>query len=690
MFSMNRWALTALLLTLAWGATAATAWAQQDSDDAAREVKRLIRKGDRHFERREMVAAAAMYEQAYSQDNTNFDMTYKLGRAKWYSEDVDLAIQYYNQARQLNPDGNDTLYFDLGVALKKVGNYDEAETQLREFVKRHSADGFYRQQAERELAGIEDARQLLEEKPKWEFKSMPFNSENNDFSTAIFNVETDSFLIFSSHRAPMKKGKPKKVKKLYPFTGEPYSDVYFVKVESDTVFGEPEILGKKRVNTKANDGSPCMDPTGTIMYYTVCGEGRIGKKWGCMIFMSEYNNERKTWSKRKKVEGVNTTRKQMVNSRGKEKKVAVQDMQPSLTPDGLIMYFISDRDGGYGGKDVWYSVKNGDKWEEPVNAGPKINTEFDELFPYVGADGKALYFSSNGRKGLGGFDMFRVEGEKSTWSDPENMGYPLNTSYDDYALVWVHQDSIGYLTSDRNTTIGRDDIFGVKKIYRPDYPITVHGYVRDRDTRQPIPFATVTLYRLEKDGSITPVDTFQTQQNAYYEFPLEFDYDYKLVATAPEYLSNQAFVSTSDVDASRGAVDLEQDIDIYLEGIQIDQPYILQNIYYDFDKSDLRPESKAELDKLVNLLETNPTIVIQLGSHTDTNGTERYNIRLGDRRARAVVNYLKDAGIPMDRLEAFGYGESQPLIYPELSDSDEQSNRRSEFRIRSFNYKPKK
>jgi outer membrane protein OmpA-like peptidoglycan-associated protein len=678
-------------LLLLWsGAVLPQAWSQSDSDEAAREVKRLIRRGDRHFQRREMVEAAKVYEQAYSRDNTNFDLTYKLGRAKWYSEDVDLAIQYYNQARQIDPDGNDTLYFDLGNALKKVGSYDEAEIQFREFVKRQPADGIFTRQARYELEGIEEARQLMQDKPKWEFKSLPFNSENNDFSTALFNVEADSFLIFTSHRAPMKKGKVKKVKRLYPFTGEPYSDLYIVKVESDSIFGEPERLGKKRINTKANDGSPCIDPTGTILYYTICGEGRIGKKWGCQIYMSEYNNERKSWSKFKKVPDVNTTRKQMVNSRGKEKKVAVQDMQPCLSPDGQIMYFVSDREGGFGGKDLWFATKNGDKWSTPVNCGPKVNTEFDEIFPYIGADGKALYFSSNGRKGLGGFDMFRVEGEKTTWSEPENMGYPLNTSYNDYALVWIYQDSIGYLSSDRTPSIGRDDIFGIKKIYRPDYPITVHGYVRDRDTRQPIPFATVTLYRLENDGSITPLDTFLTQQNAYYEFPLENGFDYKLVATAPEYLSNQAFVSTSEVDASRGPVDLEQDIDIYLEGIQIDQPYILQNIYYDFDKSDLRPESKAELDKLIALLEANPTIIIQIGSHTDTNGTERYNIRLGDRRARSVVTYLKDSGIPLDRLEAFGYGESQPLIYPELSDSDEQANRRTEFRIRSFNYKPKK
>jgi len=660
------------------------------------DFKTLVRKGDERFEFRDMIRAAAYYKKALSKDQTSFYVAYKLARTQWFAEKPDSALECFKFAYQLDPNGSDTLYFDYGLALKKAGQYDDAEKMLNEFQKRHPDDDYLKKQARFEVDGINIARKLMAEDSKYIINPVPFNTKNNDFSTTIWSVKTDSFFIFTSHR------KGTRGKKRYSYTGEPYSDVWVVKMDDDSTFGTPEVLGKKKINTKANDGSAQIDPTGKFMYYTICGKGKVGKKWGCSIYMSEYNEESKAWGKFQLVPGVNGKQKVIVNSRGKTKEVPTDDSQPYLTSDGQTMYFVSNRPGGSGGKDIWYSKKSGTVWGDPVNAGMKINTEFDEIFPTVGKDDNSLYFSSNGHKGLGGFDNWKVEGKEGAYSDPVNLGYPINTSYDDFALYWLVPDSIGYLSSDRTAipargrmpemqgTVGRHDIFRILKRYIPEYKITVHGNVRDKRTKQIVPFATVTLYKIDKNG-ITPMDTFKTQQDGRYEFPLDHNTDYKLVGNAPEYLASEVFISTKEVDTQKGPVDLEKDIDIYLEGIIIDEPYILQNIYYDFDKSDLRPESIEELDRLAKLLEQNPTIVIQIGSHTDTNGSERYNIRLGDRRARSVVKYLiEEKKFPKERVVAFGYGESQPMIYPELSDQDEQANRRTEFRIRSFNYKPKK
>jgi len=647
-----------------------------------KKLKKTVKEADRRFVNREMIKAGNLYQSAFNMDQSNFHVAYRLARCKWYSGQLDSAKLYYDHAIKIAPDKNDTIYFDLASALKKQGKYAEAKATFSTFLKRYTGKGmkdFYSRQAEYEIDGCDVAEKLMKKEPEYKYEPTSFNLEQSDFAPALWAVKADSFMVFTSRRAGNRG------KKMYNFTGEPFDDLWVVKMENDSTYGEPENLGKK-VNTKASDGSAVIDPAGTTMYYTICGRGKFRKVWGCSIYMSEYNGDAKTWSKFRKIEGLNGVRKQVVNSRGKTKEVPTWDGQPCLSEDGSIMYFSSDRDGSVGQTDIWYSTKAGQGWAAPTNCGKAINTEFNESYPLLGKDGKTLYFTSDGHKGLGGKDIWKAEGQQAQWGTPENLGYPINTSYDDFALMWFIQDSIGLISSDRQGTKGRDDIWHIRKIYRPEIKITVHGRVRDSLTKQVIPFATVTLYEV-KGNKITPIDTFKTTQNGYYEFVLERNKKYKMVGNAPEYLANEVFVSTMDIKKS---TDLEADIDIFLYGIDFDKPIVLQNIYYDFDKADLRPESKSELEKLVKLLTDNPTIVIQIGSHTDTNGSERYNIKLGDRRAKSVVDYLVQVGIPRERLSAFGYGESTPMIYPEMSDSDEQANRRTEFRIKSMDYDPTK
>lgn len=675
------------------------AFAQEETEELSvedrKKFKRLVFDANQKYYDRDIIPATELYLQAFNMDPNNFEVAYRLGRCKYYSENIDSSLIFYERAREIDPDANDTLYFDLAGTLKKLGRYDEARKMYREFIKRYQYDDYFKRQAKFEDEGIDSAKVLMQMKPTYEVSTIDVNSPNNDYSTAIFTVGTDSFMIFTSHRQGTRG------KKSYSFWGQPFSDLFISQMENDSTFGPPTVLGKKKINTKVNDGSAVIAPDGTTMYYTICNKGKYGKKYGCSIYESRYDGVKKAWGKFQLVEGVNGKMEVVVNSRGKTKEVPTWDAQPSLTADGNTMYFVSDRPGGQGETDIWYATRAGTAWSEPVNAGEMVNTEFQEMYPYIFKDGDVLFFSSNGHKGLGGFDIWRTQGEGATWQRPNNVGYPLNTSYDDFALFWLIEDSVGYFSSDRDRlpptkhigevpgSIGGDDIFRVLKKYRPEYKLLVYGVVRDKDELTPIPFSTVTLYEMDGDKLI-PIDTFKTQQDARYEFPLDVGKDYKVVGAAAEYLSAFEVFSTKDLQLTEDKK-WEYNLDLFLPGIEVDKPYVLQNIYYDFDKADLRPASVQELDNLVALMEANPTMTIQIGSHTDSNGTERYNRKLGDRRAKSVVDYLiKERNVPRDRISAFGYGESDLMIYPEMTDADEQANRRTEFRIKSFDYEPPK
>ncbi|MGQ9863576.1 MAG: OmpA family protein [Bacteroidia bacterium] len=662
-----RWTVCALLLI-------AVAYPQ------SKKVKKLLQEADRaYYVNRDPEAAAELYKQVIKEEPANQYATYRIGRCAWYTNNTEEAIRWYQAALQIDPNANDTIYFDLGLAQKKLGSYSEATLSFREFLNRHKTNDYLRSQAQIEIEGCELAQRMLSQQPDYELFLLTLNSPSSDYAPVPFVVKGDTFLIFTSHRM----GGQSTAR--YPEYGEAtYSDLWIAirkKNTPATEYQKVENLGK-RVNTPANDGSAVIAPDGQTMYYTICGGGKYRKFWGCGIYQSTFDPQKKTWGPFEKIAALEGKREVVVNSRGKKKVVPTYDAQPTLSPDGNTMYFISDREGSVGGTDIWYAQKVGKEWTAPAHAGKIINTPFNEIYPHVGKDGKTLYFASDGHPGFGGYDVFKSEGRQSKWSRPANMGSPINSSYDDFSLFWVIQDSIGYIASNRPGGKGRDDIYLVRRLKREIVEVSVHGTVRDAQTKQPIPFATVTLYEIAQ-GQATPLDTFLTDQSAGYRFKLERNKDYKLIGNAPEYLANEVFVSTKDVVKT---TDLEADIDIYLERIEVNRPVVLQNIYFDFDKYDIRPDAQGELDRLVKILQDNPQITIMIGAHTDTNGTEAYNIRLSNNRAKSTVSYLTRKGINPKRLFSFGYGESQPLIYPELSDADEQANRRVEFRILSMDF----
>ncbi|MCS7074096.1 MAG: OmpA family protein, partial [Bacteroidia bacterium] len=687
--------LLRLFLTL-FAVSVTTTGVAQNKNKSGKPVKnpeKILKEADRLYRVRDITDAVKLYEEYLKANPNSLHAVYRTARCYTFMHNNDEALKWLTTAKEmLNDPANakvredSTLIFEYAMALKKAQRYEEAKSAFDEFLKYYKGDDFYRNQVKNEKTGCDDAIEVMRknEQPEYRIVELPFNSASGDFAPASYVVKTDSFIIFTSHRAGSKG------KRTFKENGEErFSDLWIVKKDSDSTFGAPENLGKK-VNTKANDGGAVISPDGMTMYYTICGGGKYKKFWGCSIYMSRYNVEAKAWGKFEKVEELNGQRQERINTRGKTKMVPTYDAQPTLTASGDTMYFVSDREGGFGETDIWYSVRKKDSaWQKPINCGgltaedlkagnkKGINTPGNEIYPYIAPDGKTLYFASDGHKGLGGYDIFMATGAGSSWSAPQNLGMPINSSYDDFALIYTNKstgDSSVYFSSNRPGK-GRDDIFGAKRIPRPKCEATVFGNVRDKETKQVIPFATVTLFKSD-NGRLTPIDTFKTDQSGAYRFTISIGTDYKVVGNAPEYLANEERVTTSGIDCGKTTTstadlkvtftngtysyEIPKYIDILLERIEIDKPIVLQNIYYDYDKTDLRPESKAELERLAKLLTDNPSITIQLGSHTDTNGPEEYNIALSKGRALSVVDYLvNDLKIDPYRLSYFGYGESE-------------------------------
>lgn len=652
--------------------------AQKDKSEFKGSPEKILEEANRLYSVQRFSKAKEAYIEVLKKDPENYLATVRVAKCSYFIQEYEDATRYFESAIEIDKDKNDTVYFEIGMAYRVLDRHNDALEMFTEFRKRWKEKDDYARRVKLEIEGCKFVEEQRKEDPKWRVKCLDMNSSMGDNFPAIMEqTEDEKYMVFTTSRTESKNGE------IFEAYNEGYQDIWMCKIEDDTTFGDIEKMPKK-VNTKFNDGNPTFTPDGMTMYYSICNQGKLG--YGCSIYFSNYDPRKKKWSKPKLVESLQGFNEVVVNSRGKTKKVPTYDVHPQLTADGNTMFFVSDREGSTG-LDIWYATNYGEgEWSEPINMGERINTPFDDISPFLSNDGNTLYFASNGRVGFGGFDVYKSEGGIGSFGEPENMGAPINSTYDDFAGFWSEDDSSSYFTSNRPNCAGRDDIYFARKIEAPPAEFAVHGVVLDQKSKMPIPFATVILFEKDFEGDLIPIDTFRTDQSASYNFQLEKDKDYKVLGNAPEYLANEEELTTKGL---RESVDFEVNIDIELERIIIEKPITLNNIYYDFDMYDLRDESVTELTRLTKLLDQNGNISIQIGSHTDSNGSEPYNKELSENRAKSVVTFLIENGVAPDRLQWFGFGESELIYYPEKNDREEQMNRRSEFRILSIDYQPK-
>ena len=559
---------------------------------------------------------------------------------------------------------NPKVYLYYADMLRMGEKYDQAIEQYQKYKSLVPGDKL----ADVGIQSCDLAKQWTETPSGYEITNMRgLNTKFNEYSPVFASADYTTMLLTSSREGTAGNKKS-------AVTGEYFSDLFITERNAQGTWSKPQSVSDN-INTIHEEGSATLSADFNTMYFSRCMVSKRGKQ-GCQLYMAKRAEQ--GWLM---PEAINVAHDSVIVA------------HPSLSDDGLTLYFVSDMVGGYGGLDIWKLTRASasDNFGEPVNLGPSINTSANEMFPFAHPDG-SLYFASNGHPGMGGLDLFKAMPAGSEWS-VENMRYPMNSPSDDFGIVFERDREAGYFSSRRAKGRGGDDIY---MFYLPPLIFNMTGKITDDKTHQPIAGATVKLV-----GSDGVVLTTTTADDGTYKFNLRPNADYVVIASKKGYLNNKGKNTTKGEGQSK---DFGQNIALTSTA----KPITIPNIFYDYDRWELRPESQSALDMLVDILNDNPNITIELGAHTDSRGSEEYNYDLSQRRAQSVVNYLIQKGIVPERLRAKGYAQTQPKVvdaemaarYPFLtvgttltpdfveSLGDEQHkevvyqiNRRTEFRV---------
>ena len=573
---------------------------------------------------------------------------------------------YMNAIRYDYPDS--IVYLRLAQMQHKAGAYAEAIKNYDIYSENAPSN----QLAINGIQGCELAPGWRKNPTRYEVHRMEkFNSRRAEFSPMLTGDKYDQ-LYFASSRTKDKEAK------ISAITGQNNNNLFLVKQDEKGAWLAPQEL-EDEVNTEFDEGTPSFSADGNTMYYTYCAQDPEGPRTA-EIYISSRSSAK--WGKGTRA----TIVKDSVTALG----------HPSISPDGKYLYYVSDAVGGLGGKDIFRSKVLGNNSFGPMeNLGQEINTAGDELFPYC-RDSVTLYFASNGHPGMGGLDLFKATQDSTGHWKVENMGAPINSMGDDFGITFAGQAEKGFFSSNRNDARGYDHLYSFEL---PTITISIEGIVNDVD-EYPIEEATVRI--VGKDGLNVKVPV---KKDGSYRVELERDIRYVMMASARGYLNQNYELHTGPEEKNETYI-----VDFFLSPIS--KPVVIENIFYDFDKATLRPESKKALDEMIKMLNDNPNVTIELGAHTDRKGTDQYNERLASRRAQSVVDYLIAGGIKADRLEAKGYGESVPKtinkkmakqydflnegdvlteefilnLTPEQQEIADQINRRTEFKVLRTNY----
>ena len=619
----------------------------------------------------EYYEAAAIYRKVYTKTSPKKRdlrgyIAYRMAeRNRLINNTAKATSAYMNAIRYDYPDS--TVYLRMGQMLQKTGRYPEAIKNYDIYMENDPSNLL----AINGIQGCELAPGWKKNPTRYEVRRMDkFNSRRGEFSPMLAGDKYDQ-LYFASSRS---KDKDAKVSAI---TGQNNNNLFLVKQDEKGAWLAPVEL-EDEVNTEYDEGTPSFSPDGNTMYYTYCAQDPEGPRTA-EIYISTRSSAK--WGKGTRA----TIVKDSVTALG----------HPSISPDGKYLYFVSDAVGGFGGKDIFRARVAGNDFGPMENLGEEINTPGDEMFPYV-RDSVTLYFASNGHPGMGGLDLFKATQDSTGKWNVENLGAPINSMADDFGITFAGKEERGFFCSNRNDARGYDHIYSFE---RPTITIFIEGIVNDVD-EYPIEDATVRI--VGKDGLNVKVPV---KKDGTYRVELERDIRYVMMASARGYLNQNYELHTGPEEKNETYI-----VDFFLSPIS--KPVVIDNIFYDFDKATLRPESKKALDEMIKMLNDNPNVTIELGAHTDRKGTDQYNERLAQRRAQSVVDYLIAGGIEAARLEAKGYGESVPktinkkmakqfdflkegdvlteefilALPPEQQEIADQINRRTEFKVLRTNY----
>ena len=569
-------------------------------------------------ERGEYYGAADIYRKVYTK--TSSKKTWLRGSIAFHMAEcyrktgnAQRALSAYtNSIRYQYPDSSAIL--SSAQMLHKLGKYGDAIKQYQAFLK-IVPDNIL---AINGIEGCDSAIFWKKYPTLYTVKKMDkFNSREGEFSPMLYGEKNDQLIFTSSRKEATGDSKS-------PITGMKNNDFFIIKQDEKGQWVKPAKMDST-LNTAFDEGCCSFSVDGLMLYYTYCAEEE------------EIPKTAEIWK---------STRSGAAWSAGERVDIFKDSLSlaahPAVGMDGYL-YFVSDIKGGYGGKDIWRIPIAEIGSVHPENLGPEINTPGDEMFPYMSGNG-TLHFSSNGHPGMGGLDIFKaVKNGEGKW-EVENMKSPINSMADDFGITFEGLKEKGFFSSNRNDSRGADHIYSFE---RPGIQIFVEGWVLDKE-EELIDSATVRI--VGKDGTDQRIFV---RMDGIYTTELVRDMDYVMLGSAPGYLNQKQTLSIPDEEKSEIYY-----VDFYLSSIL--KPVLIDNIFYDFDKASLRPDSKEALDELIDLLNDNPNVTIELSAHTDRKGSEAYNIDLSQRRAQSVVDYLIMGGIEKERLMAVGYGKSEP------------------------------
>lgn len=559
--------------------------------------------------------------------------------------------------------------------LKSEGNYPEAIIQYQRYKVMVPQEG---QKTDMQISSCEMAAEWIAH-PEYidVFNMNDLNSENSDFGL----VPVDKgYLLTSDRKYGATVHTPGEI---YGWTGKPYLKLYYVPVD-DKNMPTGAIEPVSELNYKYHNGPGIFDTKDNMIYFTRTKMVRVKKKpinpdptsWYDHSTAADYTNRLEIYSAKYK-NGKWFEEKAFMYNNADDYSVG----HPAISPDGTIMYFVSDMPGGYGESDIYYSMKRADnEWSQPQNAGSIINSPGKEVFPYVDAEG-TLFFSSDGHPGMGGLDIFTSKGSRDDWSAPENLKAPLNSPKDDFSIYYTETGKAGYFSSNRYGGNGSDDLYSF--VASPPVNLILAIATKERFDDNTTGVLTGVNLEITSTSENNLLPFISGAPGTYYATAKCKD-EYELMGMRDGYFSSSLTTKMPECITKQDTVF----VDLLFTKIIINKPIVLRNIYYDFDKWNIRPDAAIELDKLVKILVDNPEISIELGSHTDCRGSDKYNEKLSQKRAESAVNYIVSMGIDKKRITAKGYGE-YVLINKcsngvECTEEEHQMNRRTEFKVTSY------
>lgn len=613
---------------------------------------------DKKYDKYNYVDAIKTYERIAAKGYKSVDLFQKLGNSYYFNSELAKANKYYTELFALKEEIAPEYYYRYSQCLKSVGDYKKADEMLTKFNQKSGND-------ERGKLFDKNKDYLSEIKKnsgKYTVESLNINSQYLDYGSAFYGDklvfasarETDNFLVRKSD-----------------WNDQSFMNLFQSTIKADGTLDKPEKL-IKNLNTKFHESSPIFTRDGSTMYFTRnnYNKGKKGKDSNKAVLLKLYKSVKNgtDWSDATEL-SINSNQYSTAHC--------------TLSQDERTLYFASDMPGTIGQSDIWKSEINSDgSFGKPINLGKTINTEGRETFPYISEENK-LYFATDGHQGLGGLDIFATKlDDKNNLSEPKNIGEPINSKNDDFAFLLDAKNNSGYFTSNREGGKGFDDIYKFAVLPIPPCVQELIGIVTDKDTGEILANTEVILL----DIKFQEIARIISDQNGKYNFKVICGEMYYVRAIKPDYETNEQKIAIS---TESGITDLPIKLEKKLKPIKLGddlaKTFNIKLIYFDLDKSNIRKDAAIELEKILDVMKQNPSMAIDVRSHTDSRATFEYNEKLSDRRVKSSIAWLIKNGIKTERLTGRGYGEAmlvnQCADGVQCSEEDHQLNRRSEFII---------